>query len=166
MTDEERLFEKLRRIEALFAGAATAGERAAAASARERIRERLEEKREDDPPIEYRFGVRDRWSARLLIALMRRYGLRPFRYSRQRSTTVMARVPRRFVNEILWPEFTELNKSLNEYLNQVTERVIRSAMDSDGADAEVVVETGPRGSLTMDETLDNASFGGEAADSR
>ena len=38
MTDEQRLIEKLQRIEALFAGAATPGERDAAAQARDRIR--------------------------------------------------------------------------------------------------------------------------------
>jgi hypothetical protein len=36
MTDEQRLIEKLQRIEALFAGAATPGEREAAAQARNR----------------------------------------------------------------------------------------------------------------------------------
>ena len=39
--DERKLIEKLRRIEALYAGAATSGERVAAANARDRIRERL-----------------------------------------------------------------------------------------------------------------------------
>ena len=42
-SDEQRLIEKLQRIEALFAGAATPGERDAAAQARDRIRARLTE---------------------------------------------------------------------------------------------------------------------------
>ena len=41
MTAEQDLREKLRKIEALFAGAATAGEKAAAGAAAERIRARL-----------------------------------------------------------------------------------------------------------------------------
>ena len=40
--DEARLIEKLQRIEALFAGAATAGEKVAAERARQRIVERLQ----------------------------------------------------------------------------------------------------------------------------
>ena len=38
MNDEAALRDKLRKIEALFAGAATAGEKAAAGAAAERIR--------------------------------------------------------------------------------------------------------------------------------
>lgn len=41
MTNEQQLREKLRKITALFEGAATAGERQAAAAAIERIREAL-----------------------------------------------------------------------------------------------------------------------------
>ena len=52
MTDEQRLIEKLQRIEALFAGAATPGEREAAAAARERIRARLRDQQQSDPPVE------------------------------------------------------------------------------------------------------------------
>ena len=52
MSDEARLLEKLLRIEALHAGAATAGERSAAAEAKRRILERLTELRQSDPPVE------------------------------------------------------------------------------------------------------------------
>ena len=41
--DEGQLIEKLRLVESLFAGAATSGERDAAANASERIRKRLEQ---------------------------------------------------------------------------------------------------------------------------
>jgi len=41
LTEEQKLIEKLQRIEALFAGATTNGEKVAAANALERIRERL-----------------------------------------------------------------------------------------------------------------------------
>src|SRR3954471_3726366 len=109
MVDEARLVEKLHRIEALFAGAATPGERDAAALARDRIRSRLQAQQATDPPVEFAFKLRDRWSHKLLIVLLRRYQIRPYRYRSQRHTTVMARVPRKFLNEVLWPEFQELN---------------------------------------------------------
>ena len=82
MSDEVKLLEKLLRIEALHAGAATAGERSAAAEAKRRILERLTELRQSDPPVEYRFGLDNVWSRRLFLALLRRYGLRPYRYPR------------------------------------------------------------------------------------
>ena len=137
MTEEQRLIEKLQRIEALFAGAATPGERDAAAQARERIRSRLQSQQQTDPPVEYSFKLRDQWSNRLMIALLRRYGLRPYRYPRQRYTTIMARVPKRFVNETLWPEFVELNRTLTSYLADVTQRVIAHGIAADASDVEI-----------------------------
>lgn len=137
MTDEERLIEKLHRIEALFAGAATPGERDAAGHARERIRIRLQEHQQTDTPVEYTFSPRDQWSSKLLVALMRRYGIQPYRYPGQRYKTVMARVPERFVDEILWPQFEELNKTLGVFLAEVTDRVISEGINTDSSEAEV-----------------------------
>ena len=145
MTDEQRLIEKLQRIEALFAGAATPGERDAAAQARDRIRSRLRQQQQTDPPVEFAFKLRDRWSHKLLIALLRRYQIRPYRYRGQRYTTIMARVPKRFVNEVLWPEFDELNRTLASFLSEVTDRVIAEGIDSDTAEVEVAPEQIPQG---------------------
>jgi hypothetical protein len=134
--DEAQLIEKLRRVENLFAGAATEGEREAAASALDRMRRRLEELQRSDPAVEYKFALNHIWSRRLLLALLRRYGIRPYRYSGQRHTTVMVRVSRRFVEETLWPEFQELDKVLHAYLSETTERVIREGLDADSSEAE------------------------------
>ena len=138
MHDETRLIEKLRRIEALFSGATTAGERTAAELAAQRIRDRLGEIQELDPPVEYRFTMGNMYSRRLFTALLRRYGLNPYRYRGQRYTTVMVRVPQSFVDETLWPEFEELDKTLTEYLNDVTDRVIRESVHADNSEAEEV----------------------------
>ena len=92
--DETQLRERLRKIEALFAGAGTAGERDAAEAALNRVRERLAEMGRRDSAIEMQFSMADQWSRRLFLALSRRYGLQPYRYGRQRLTTVMVRVPR------------------------------------------------------------------------
>ena len=89
MAIEDELRERLRKVEALFFGAATAGERSAAGAAAERLRAKLDEAARGDPPIEMKFTLPDLWSARLFIALCRRYGFKPFRYARQRTTTVM-----------------------------------------------------------------------------
>ena len=140
--NESKLIDKLRLIEALFSGAATAGEKDAAGRARHRILERLKLVEKEDPPTEYRFSMTDIWSRKVFTALLRRYDIRPYRYPRQRHTTVMARVSKRFVDETLWPEFKEISKTLQTYLSDVTDRVVREVIHSDSSDAEVVEEPG------------------------
>lgn len=135
---ESDLLEKLRKIERLYAGAATPGEKEAAAEAIARIRHRLSDMSRTEQPIEYRFTLMDGWSKKLFLALLRRYELRPYRYARQRRNTVMVRVPRSFVNETLWPEFLELSEVLKSYLEEVTQRVIAQAIHEDSGDEEVV----------------------------
>lgn len=138
MDDEARLRETLERIESLFLGATTPGERQAAANARERVRARLEELGRKSPPVEHQFSMGDMWSRKLFVALLRRYGIKPYRYYRQRYTTVMARVPKQFLDETLWPEFIELDGTLRSYLAKVTDRLIAEAVHEDGSEAEVL----------------------------
>ncbi|MGQ3028808.1 MAG: hypothetical protein ACT60Q_10840, partial [Ferrovibrionaceae bacterium] len=61
--------------------------------------------------------------------------LLPYRRARQRLTTVMLRVPRGFAEDVLWPEFKELNVALMQYLNEVTTRVIRETVHGDTSEA-------------------------------
>src|ERR1700751_4434133 len=135
MTGEAQLREKLRKIEALFAGAGTVGERIAAEAALERVRARLAELERRDPPTEIQFSLPDQWARRLFLALCRRYGLKPYRLHRQRLTTVMLRVPKGFIDQVLWPEFQELNAALTHYLNDVTTRVIQDEVHRDTSEA-------------------------------
>ena len=132
----DELLETLRRIEALHARTDVPGERAAAASALEVMRARLARLGVQDPPVEYRFAMVDDWSRRLFTALLRRYGIQPYRYRGQRYTTVMARVSKSFVDQTLWPEFEERGKVLRKYLSDVTDRVIREAIYEDSSEAE------------------------------
>ena len=87
--NEQKLIEKLRLIDALFSGAATRGEEVAAELARERILERLRLMEKAEPLVEYRFSMADMWARKVFVAMLRRYGIKPYRYSRQRYTTVM-----------------------------------------------------------------------------
>jgi hypothetical protein len=135
--DFNTLLEKLRRIEALHAGATTPGERDAAANAMRHIQERLRLSEGEDPPIEYKFTLADGWSRKLLMALARRYGLRPFRYRGQRYTTVMVKVPKSFVDDTLWPEFVELDSALREALERATDDVVAQVFQQKASDAEV-----------------------------
>ena len=119
--DEAKLLEKLARIEALFAGATTDGERVAAGEAKRRIQMRLEAVAKLDRPVEYKFTLADGWSRKVFIALLRRYELKPYRYRGQRRTTVMVKVSKGFVDETLWPEFQQINATLMSYLEEITD---------------------------------------------
>ncbi len=135
---DSALREKLRKIEALFAGAATPGERDAAEAAMLRVKARLAEFGRQEPPAEMQYSIQDPWAQRLFIALCRRYGLRPYRYPRQKRGTIMVRLPRAFSAQILWPEFVQLNEVLHAHLSEVTLKLIREHVHADTADAEEV----------------------------
>jgi hypothetical protein len=137
-SEETHLREKLRKIEALFARAGAEGERMAAGAALGRVRARLAALQRSEPAVEMQFSLADQWSRRLFLALCRRYGLEPYRLYRQRTTTVMLKVPKAFVDQVLWPEFEELNAALFQYLNAVTMRVIREEVHRDASEAAEV----------------------------
>ena len=140
MSIEDQLRERLKKVETLYYGATTDGERGAAGAAAERLKAKLEGVSRRDPAIEMKFNLPDQWSVRLFIALCRRYGVRPFRYPRQRSTTIMVRAPRRFFDTVVWRQFSELHTDLWLYFEQTTERLIREAIHADTADAEIAIE--------------------------
>jgi hypothetical protein len=138
MDDRQKLFETLRKIETLYAGAATAGERDAAASARERIRAKLKSIAQQERTEEYRFSMDNPWSRKIFIALLRRYGIEPYRYSGQRRSTVMARVPRSFVEQTLMPEFEDMNRALYDHLERITDDIISAEISHDTSEAQEV----------------------------
>ena len=59
MADDTVLRDKLRKIEALFAGAATPGEKAAAGAAAERIRLQLKDAGSREVDVEFKFSLAD-----------------------------------------------------------------------------------------------------------
>ncbi len=85
--------------------------------------------------------MRDTWSRKVFVALLRRYEIKPYRYHRQRHTTVMAQLSKKFINETLWPEFLEISKTLTDYLSDVTDRVISQVLDQESSEADVVKKT-------------------------
>lgn len=136
--NEQMLQEKLRKLEALFARPGTQGEQEAAGEAIERIKARIQEIKKKEREEEFTFHLSDSWSHDLFIALCRRYGLDPYRYYRQRYTTVNLMIPRSFMEQTLWPEFKELNRALKRYLMETTERIIRQSVHSDTSSERVV----------------------------
>ena len=56
-----------------------------------RILERVRLMEKEEPLLEYRFTMTDMWSRKVFVALLRRYGIKPYRYSRQKNTDKAAR---------------------------------------------------------------------------
>lgn len=142
MDAEDQLRDKLRKIEALFAGAATPGEKAAAGAAAERIRLRLKQVEGQERPVEVKFSLPDPWSRRMFIALCRRYGIRPYRYPRMRRQSLVVKAPRSFLDQTLWPEFVQINEALVDYLAEITDQVIREEVFREAGDLDGLPELG------------------------
>lgn len=135
--------ERLRKIERLVSGAGTSGERVAAEAALIRLREKTEASAHTEPPTELQFSIDDEWSRQLFVALCRRYGLRPYRYARQRRTTVVVRASRRFVDDILWRQFSSIDAEMRAYLTEVTRKVIAKEICADTSEVGEVLEALP-----------------------
>lgn len=56
----------------------------------------------------------------------------------------MARVSRRFVDEMLWPEYEQLSTVLRRHLENVTDRITTAAIHQDVCEA---TETAPAAQL-------------------
>jgi hypothetical protein len=97
-----------------------------------RIRAALNTAEQTERSIELNFRLPDRWSRPLSLALCRRYGLRPYRYPRQRWCCGAQIVHR----QTLWPEYLEISQALDQYLNEATERIIREELFRDADEAE------------------------------
>ena len=137
LDDTTALIRKLERIEALHAGAGTDGEKIAADEARQRIRARLDRLADNDNVVELRFSIHNQWSRRLFTSLLRRYGLRPFRYPRQKRQSIMVKMPESAVDG-LWQEFSELDEALCNHLGELATMIITKAISPDTSEAAEV----------------------------
>lgn len=54
--------------------------------------------------------------------------------------TIVVEAPRRIVEQVLWPEFQELNGAPTAYLSEITEKVIREEVHRDPGEADEIDE--------------------------
>ena len=126
MSEDGDLRAKLAKLEALFRRAGSPGEKSAGGAAIERLQGRLAgsgDKRE--PEVELQHSLPDVWSAELFRAVCRKHGVRPYRYRRQRRTTVMVRAREREFDREAWPECRRLHDELADYFKDVTDDLAR-----------------------------------------
>ncbi len=130
--------DRLAKLEALFARGATEGERAAAGAALERMQARLDlgggGTSKAEPEIEMQYSLPDVWAVKLFVALCRKHGVKPYRYPRQRRTTVMVRVRKAEFEHTIAAEFQSLHRELTGYFSEMVEHLIANVMQSDGDD--------------------------------
>ena len=135
--DETRLIERFRSVEALYCGATTDGERNAAARARARLLERIEQS--DLPgvlPLFLRLRPSDLRSYSLVLAMMRRYGLMPARLVRRRCVAALAD-SRKVVVEVLVPEFEASSRALRGAIERWLVGAVRAALFGGEAHGEI-----------------------------
>jgi hypothetical protein len=114
--------DKIRKIEALIAGAKSDGERHAAEFAKQRLQDKIVAQ-----PIEYTVRLNSPWKKKLFVAICNKHRLHTYRYMRQKYTTTMLRVSKPFMDSVLWPEFNKhasiLDKLTNEILNDLISKI-------------------------------------------
>ena len=112
------LHDKIKKIEALIAGAKSDGEREAAALAKNRILERFQAE-VAVKPVEYNVPLGNHWKKKLFVALCSKHKLRTYRYKRQKHTTAMVRADPSFVEGVLWPEYKNIQLCLKSLLEKL-----------------------------------------------
>lgn len=120
----QHLLERIKKIEALILGAGTEGEKNAALSAKDRILKKYPALEIHKNPKEYSLYTSSEWNKRLLLAICRKYGVKPYRYKRQKYTTVMVNINEEFLNKVLWKEFQEYSKHLDQLVSEITNDLI------------------------------------------
>lgn len=107
--------DKIRKIEALIAGAKSDGERQAAEFAKQRLQEKMTAQ-----PIEYTVTLHSLWEKKLFVAICQKHGLRTYRYRRQKHTTTMVSVSTSFMDLVLWPEYNKYVHILHKLIQEIS----------------------------------------------
>lgn len=136
MGQQDDIRKKLEKLEALFARGATAGERAAAGAALERLNSRLDTDLQEEE-LEFQYSLPDAWAVKIFVALCRKHGVHPYRNPRQRRTTVMVKVRRSVFERTVLAEFNTLHSELVAYFKDTVDHLIADAMKSDGDDGNL-----------------------------
>ncbi len=118
------LLDRIKKIENLILGAATTGEKNAAMSAKERILKKYPELEIYKNPTEYNLYTSNVWQKKLLLAICRKYGVKPYRYHRQKYTTVMVNINEEFLKKVLWKEYLEYSSHLEKLIAGITDDLI------------------------------------------
>ena len=142
MTEIE-LIQRIRQVEVEFAPEPPHGVEPVP-DARSRIIARREAIEQTDPPMEHAYRFKDPVIRTLFTALLRRYGLVPYRYPQQPEADVMVQLSMDFESEVLMPLFNELKAEIARFHEASMQRVVGDAIHWDLSDAGQTVDDVPR----------------------
>lgn len=91
--------DKLSKLYALYHGAKTDGEKRSAVKAKARILKSI------NSSVEYKFSLNNRKNAKVFTNLLEQYEIKEYRSYKNEASTIIAKVPGFFVDNILWPEY-------------------------------------------------------------
>jgi len=120
----QNILERIKKVEALISWAKSDWEKNAAMAAKERIFKKYPELDIKNNIVEYTIKTQDSWHKKLFVAICRKYNIKPYRYYRQKYTTVMIKINEVFLHEILWKEYLEYSEILEELISWITDEVI------------------------------------------
>lgn len=129
------LADKIRKIEALLARAASEGEQQAALLAKQRLLQKIPQ-----CPIEYTVTNDSYCKKKLFMAVCGKHNVGTYRYKRQKYTTTMVRVTKDFMNSILWPEFNRYAKIFDDLAHDITQDLIAKIHNIEEEEVVIVGE--------------------------
>ncbi len=130
------ILEKIRKIEALINGATTEGEKEAAQAAKERVMHHYSHLDPHRHPVEFSLKTSGKWHRQLLLALCNKHGLKPYRYHRQKYTTVMVRVNAEYMDKVLWMEYLKFSNMLSDLFDGIADNLINQ-IHGDQSETEI-----------------------------
>jgi hypothetical protein len=104
--DEDALVRRLDELERMVAGSGPMGGEA--------CRAELAARRKSEPDSEFRLSLPTPTSQLVFLTLCRRYGLQPYRASKQRKSTISVRAPQGFVYDVLQPRVEAMVVEIEE----------------------------------------------------
>ncbi len=122
MTQEQDLIKAFQRVEMRRAGISLSD--AHEEQARQHIIAQWKGSRHAPDVQEFHCPMKNEWEQLLFHGLLKRYGIRPYRYRKQRNSTIMIRVSKRFLHECLWPMFNELSLDLQQRFNAIVKTLL------------------------------------------
>ncbi len=88
--------------------------------ARARISEMLKQSATAPDIQEFQCGAKQDWERVIFCAICKRFGITVYRYSNQRKTTVLVRLSKQFMDDVLWPIYLDVANSVARRFTEVT----------------------------------------------
>lgn len=116
---EQELIGSFHSIENKYAAVSGQGE-ITADEAKERIIVRLRESASAPDVLELQCNMKNDWETFVFHALLKRYSIKPYRYRKQRKSTILVRASKELMDTLVWPIFMDLTAELHARFTAVT----------------------------------------------